>query len=91
MVKLSRMTAEELKSEKNFTIENKFEKIVFDGETNVTSLNLDEIVKIDSRGVRIKHNSRYVKLKKGSTGQQQFIYTILLLISRKPYKKFRVI
>ena len=44
--KLCRMSEEELKSVKNFTIENQFGKVIFDGYTDVLGLNLDKLVEI---------------------------------------------
>lgn len=47
MVELARMSIDELKRVKNFTIENEHGKIVFEGETNVLNLDIDKIVKIN--------------------------------------------
>ncbi|CAG9323542.1 unnamed protein product [Blepharisma stoltei] len=58
MIEIARMTTEEIKSIKNFTIENKFGKIVFDGETNMTGLNLDEIVEIQQNEINVYPNDQ---------------------------------
>jgi nuclear pore complex protein Nup98-Nup96 len=47
------MTVDELKRVRNFSVSNSFGKIEFGGETDVTGLNLDEIVKIEDKAVTV--------------------------------------
>ena len=51
IVEMARMTVEELKKIRNFTIENQFGRLVFEGETNVLGLNIPEIIKINHKEV----------------------------------------
>lgn len=46
ITEMARMTIESLMKIKNFTIENEFGKLVFEGETNVIKLNVEEIIQI---------------------------------------------
>ena len=51
LVEMARMTVEQLKKVKNFSVENKFGKLEFEGSTNVLGLNLKEILKINLKEV----------------------------------------
>jgi hypothetical protein len=42
-----------LRKVKNFTIENSFGKIIFDGETDILGLNLDNLVTIKSKCIEV--------------------------------------
>lgn len=53
LVELARMTVDELKRVRNFSISNSYGKIEFEGESDVTGLNLDEIVKIEDKAVTV--------------------------------------
>mmetsp|Transcript_9806 Transcript_9806/g.9729 ORF Transcript_9806/g.9729 Transcript_9806/m.9729 type:complete len:747 (+) Transcript_9806:3-2243(+) len=53
IIELARMTCDELKRVKNFTIENEFGKVVFEGETNVIGLDLDKLVTIKQSEVTV--------------------------------------
>ncbi|OMJ96164.1 hypothetical protein SteCoe_346 [Stentor coeruleus] len=44
---MKNMTINQLKNLSNFSIENEFGKMVFDGETNVTNLDVDDLVLIE--------------------------------------------
>lgn len=48
---IHKMTEEELKSVKDFTIENEYGKIIFEGETNIIGLDLDKIIRIEDKRV----------------------------------------
>lgn len=50
---LNNMTREELEKVQNFTIFNKFARIIFKGYTDVTYLNLDEIVTLEELYVNV--------------------------------------
>jgi Nucleoporin autopeptidase len=49
LVEMARMSIEDLKKIKNFTIENEFGKLVFEGETNVIGLSISEIIRINHK------------------------------------------
>ena len=51
LVEMARMTVEELRKVRNFTVENEFGKIVFEGETDVLGLNVAEIIKINLKEI----------------------------------------
>ena len=59
-LELARMKYNELENTKDFTIYNEYAKIVFPGKTNLTRLNIDEIIDIKSKFVSIyKKNPSY--------------------------------
>ncbi|CAG9320900.1 unnamed protein product [Blepharisma stoltei] len=49
MIELARMTKDEITRVKDFTIENSYGKIIFEGETNLIGVDLDQIIKIGYR------------------------------------------
>jgi len=53
MPRISRMTADELRNIENFVIFNEYVRVVFDGVTDVTGLNLDEVVQLKHRSIEI--------------------------------------
>ena len=53
LAKLSKMSLEELKTIEDFIIENEHGKIIFNGLTDVTELNLDKIVQINKKEVLV--------------------------------------
>jgi len=53
MPRISRMTADELRNIENFVIFNEYVKVIFDGVTDITGLNLDEIVHLKHRSIEI--------------------------------------
>ncbi|CAG9310134.1 unnamed protein product [Blepharisma stoltei] len=53
IIELARMTSDELKRIKNFTVENEYGKIVFEGETSVIGLDLDKLVDIKQSEVTV--------------------------------------
>lgn len=52
MKQLSRMNEDQLRRVENFTIQNEFATIKFEGFTDVRHLNLDRIVNLSFRSVR---------------------------------------
>lgn len=50
-VRLCRMSEQELSQVEDFSIENEFGKIIFDGKTDIRGLNLDELINIKSKAV----------------------------------------
>lgn len=66
MQELARMTTDQLKNVEKFTVKNQHGKIEFIGLTNVTSLNIDQIVKIEACSVCVyPDNSETIKPKEG--------------------------
>lgn len=51
LVDMARMSVEQLKKIQNFTVENQFGRLVFEGETNVIGLNIAEILRINHKEV----------------------------------------
>ena len=51
LVEMARMTVEQLRKIRGFTVENQFGKLEFEGDTNVLGLNLAEILKINHKEV----------------------------------------
>ena len=47
------MTADELRNIQNFTIFNEYVKVTFENTTDITGLNLDEIVHLNHRSIEI--------------------------------------
>ena len=48
---MENMTVTELKKIENFALENEYGKIVFEGETNVLKLNVDECISIENKNI----------------------------------------
>ena len=55
---ICRMSLKELENIENFTIFNEFGKIVFEGFTDLTELNIDQIVNISEREITLYRNGR---------------------------------
>jgi len=55
---ICRMSLQELENVQDFTIYNEFGKIVFDDHTNLTDLNIDQIVSINEREITLYRNGK---------------------------------
>jgi hypothetical protein len=53
---ICRMTLDEIEHVKNFSIYNEYGRIDFEGETNLTNLNLDQIVNISKNSITVYQN-----------------------------------
>ena len=58
MPTINRMTLDELENVENFTIYNDFGKIEFEGMTNLTHLNLDQIITIEENQILVYENEK---------------------------------
>jgi len=65
---LSNMTEKELTSVENFTVENRFGKVVFTGYTNVLGLNVDEIVQIQQNQIVVYPSEGSIELPEPGNG-----------------------
>ena len=57
------MSLEELKAVRNFTIKNEYGSIQFDGATDVTEVDLADIVTIEKDGVEVYDDERHQNSK----------------------------
>jgi len=65
-IELARMTLEQLKAVPNFTVQNQHGKIEFEGLTDVSKLDIDQIVQIEANSVCVyPDNSEVMKPKDG--------------------------
>jgi len=58
-IQISRMSEAELKEIQDFTVENEFGKIVFEGKTDITGLNLDEIIDIRPKEIIVYPEDKF--------------------------------
>ena len=56
---LSLMSKDELRKITNFTIENNWGKIIFEGQTDITNQKLDEIIDISHGNITVYHNDYF--------------------------------
>ena len=68
MLRISRMSEEELSCVENFTIFNEDVKVTFEGQTDIKGLDLDEIVHLGYRAVEIYPENGKVAIPEAGTG-----------------------
>jgi len=68
IVKLNRMSESELRNIQNFSIYNDFVKLTFEGKTDLTGLDLDEIVVLGHRSVEVYPENGKISLPEPGRG-----------------------
>ena len=87
IIELARKTKSELQKVPNFTVENENGKIVFEGETDVTGLDIDKILEIGNRVVVVyPDDSELNKPQQGKGLNKPAIIHLYNCKPRKPYE-----